>query len=150
MKKRLIAFLILSLVIIFSSHAFASDRFIYMYSNDLYDYYLDTETAYYVQGKTIFHAWTKVVFNDNSRQLWLEKRRKNGENVDRFENIGYILSYNYYDKEKRAIQLRTTVYYDTDGKFISRKDYSLPYRPLAPETDTEKWFIFIKNYLDKK
>lgn len=145
--KKLILSMILLFTILYSSIAFAADRWQWIISDDTYGVFFDTYTITYENNiygsvnKNIVNVWEKFVYADGYENA-------NAETFDDFDfkHIKYALYHEKIDFLNRKHRTIHTTFYDINNHVFSI-DVNNDWVDILPDTNSEKIFFHIQHYV---
>lgn len=153
--KFITATLLCLFVFIFGTQSvFATDRFIWIDSNDYNTFLLDSKTIKVVRptyGNPYVDLWFKVEYTEKGIKSETDSRQKFKLPIDGYSNLAYSLKH-YYVNYQQGTKLAIVASYDYDinGKILeSYVSSNIEWRDIAPESLGEFIGQFAISYAQK-
>jgi len=141
MKKVVIIFLSVSLIMLLTIPTFAAEkRFEKIYSNDCADYFLDIKTVRQVKTLSTIDIWVKIVYNNPGKEEAIKYRKKLGLSLDGYKYLDYsMVHYQISQKENQCQILQFADYNKNDSllQSVSFSSFLKDFTTIIPGTAEE-------------
>lgn len=158
MYKRYVWLIILVICLVIPITASAApDRYQWMFSDDKYGHFFDTQTIKYGYNqyskqvdKTVINVWIKTVYTEDGIRQEIERRKNIDLPIKGFENLSYSLTNYIFTKDKKICPLQYIVY-DKKGFIIDQETPSnQQWFNIIPGSLGESWHEEIWEYSSGK
>ncbi|MBP2645058.1 MAG: hypothetical protein H6Q75_498 [Firmicutes bacterium] len=134
----------------------AQQGFVLIQSDDVSDFYIDTNRMQYFSKSKFRDVWIKKVFVDNGKEKSnvLEKGKVTKKKSDRKaktkenKNFAFMLFHEQFDPNGFRYQILEVSSFDDAGRMVSNNTEQSPWREISPGSIEEKVLAATDTFID--